>query len=114
MNRELCLMRGVDESCLLSVTAAPGGRCVFIFSADHRPFSISVPMGALEDLEIGGTASFASDETMCCVERERDVVRFRYIGVEKRAKSYEIDAARFETALIMLSARADTTFASLN
>ena len=115
MDREFCLMRGMDDSCLLSMTAAPGGRCIFLFSAEHPALSISVPMQALEDLGVGGTASFAGEDSMCCVEKERDVVRIRYIGLEKRARSYEIDATRFETSLIMLSAKAhDSNFASLS
>jgi hypothetical protein len=115
MDREFCLMRGVDESCLLSMTAAPGGRCIFLFSAEQPALSISVPMHALQELEAGATASFAGEDSMCCIERERDVVRIRYIGLERRARSYEIDATRFETSLIMLSAKAhDSNFASLS
>jgi hypothetical protein len=105
MERELCLMRGVDESCLLSMTAAPGGRCIILFSAEQKPLSVSVPMAALQSLETGGTASFAGEDSLCRIERERDVVRFRYISLDRRARSYEIEATRFETALIMLSAR---------
>ena len=105
MERELCLMRGVDESSLLSMTAAPGGRCIILFSAEQPPLSVSVPMEALRSLDIGRAASFAGEDSLCRIERERDVVRFRFIGLDRRARSYEIEAARFETALIMLSAR---------
>lgn len=105
MERDLCLMRGVDESCLLSVTAAPGNRCLILFPTETPPLSVSIPMDALKDLEIGDSKSFAGDDSLCKVERELDVVRFRYIGFNRRVRTYEIEATRFETALIMLSAR---------
>ena len=115
MERELCLMRGMDESCLLSMATAPGERCVITFSAEHPALSVSVPIHALESLEVGSSTSLAGPESLCRIERGREVVRFQYIGLERRGRSYEIEAARFETALIMLSARSvDPGLASLN
>ena len=115
MGRELCLMRGMDESCLLSMTCGPKDRCIITFSAEQPPLSVSIPISALENLELGESTSLAGEDSLCRIERGRDVVRFQYIGLERRGRSYEIEAARFETALVMLSAKSiDASLASLN
>jgi hypothetical protein len=112
---EFCLMRGVDEGCLISLSEAPGDACCINLSVDHEVLSITCPLETLSSIEVGETAHLAGPDGLCGIERDRNSVRFRFISVDRRARSYEIEATRFDVALTMLAAgRRSRSFASIN
>jgi len=111
MSGEFCLMRGVDETSLLSVAEDADGTCVIRASADHRTIAIKCSIDSLTSVESGGSAHLAGPEGLCAIERERGNVRFRFITSDRRSRSYEIEATRFDAAIAMLAA--GMSFASL-
>ncbi len=111
MPGEFCLMRGVDEGCLLSLSEMPNGTCLIKACAEQRVICITCPIESLVSIEPGGSAHLAGPDGLCAVERDRNTVRFRFITSERRARSYEVDATRFGAAIGMLAA---TSFAELS
>lgn len=95
-------MRGMDETCLLSMAEVPGG-CVIKAMADQRLLSISCPIESLTAIESGGSAHLAGPDGLCAIERGRQTVLFRFITSERIARSFEVDTPRFDAAVAMLA-----------
>lgn len=104
MTGEFCLLRGVDEGCLLSLSEMPNGTCLIKSMADHRVVAISCPIESLISIEAGGSAHLAGPDGLCAVERDRGSVYFRFISSDRRTRSFEIEAPRFDAAVAMLAA----------
>jgi hypothetical protein len=111
MTGEFCLMRGVNEGCLLSLAELPGQSCSIKATTDHGPISIDCPIESLATIETGGSAHLAGPEGLCAIERGRQSVVFRFLSSDRRARSYEIESTRFDAAVAMLTA--GLSFASL-
>ena len=111
MSGEFCLLRGVNEGCLLSLTELPGGTCVIKGATDQKSISINCPIETLTSIEATGSAHLAGPEGLCAIVRGRHSVMFRFISSDRRARSYEIETSRFDAAVAMLAA--GLSFASL-
>jgi hypothetical protein len=112
MTGEFCLLRGVDEGCLLSLREMPNGTCLIRAAADQREVAITCPIESLMSIEAGGCAHLAGPDGLCAIERSRETVRFRFISSDRRSRSFEIETSRFDAAVAMLAS--GLTFASLN
>jgi len=111
---EFCLMRGVDEGSLLSIAEGPGDTCEIKITADQRTLSIACRIGDLIEIQSGKGAHLAGPDGLCGIEREGAHMRFRFIGVDRRARCYEIESVRFDAVLALLSAgRKPDSYASL-
>ena len=104
MMGEFCLMRGVDEGCLLSLAEMPDGVCVIKAAADSKMLQISCPIETLAAIESGGTAHLAGPDGLCAIQRDRSTVKFRFISSDRRARSFEIETPRFDAVVAMLAA----------
>ena len=112
MSGEFCLMRGVDEGCLLSFCRVPGGAVHIKAATDNRFMTISCPVETLISLESCGSAHLAGPDGLCAIERDRNSVLFRFISSDRRTRSFEIETARFDATVAMLAA--GLSFASMN
>jgi hypothetical protein len=111
---EFCLMRGVDDGCLVSLAQGINDTCEIKLQADHRIVRISCPISAISDIDSENPAHLASPDGLCCIEREGNVMKFRFLGVDRKARSYEIESVRFDAALAVLGAgQRKDTYASL-
>src|SRR5438105_1526937 len=110
---EFCLMRGMDEACLLSLAEAPGDACIIRLSVDQRTVAFYCPIDTLTTIDLGDTTHLAGPDGLCGIERDRSSIRFRFMGLDRRARAYEIEAARFDVAITMLSAGRRHSLASL-
>lgn len=103
MTGEFCLMRGVDENCLLSLCETANGTCLIKSIADHRTIAISCPIESLLSIQAGETVHLAGPDGLCAIERDRTNVRFRFITLDRRSRSLEVNTARFDAAVAMLA-----------
>jgi hypothetical protein len=104
MTGEFCLMRGMDEGCLLSLAEMPGGVCLIKVSAEHRVVGISCPIESLINIEIGGSAHLAGPDGLCAIQRDRSSVTCRVITSDRRSRCFEIETPRFDAAVATLAA----------
>jgi hypothetical protein len=112
MTGEFCLMRGVDEGCLLSLSEMPNGTCLVKAATDNRVVAITCPIESLMAIESGGSAHLAGPDGLCAIERDRASVRFRFITSDRRTRSFEVETPRFDAAVAMLAA--GLSYASLS
>src|SRR5579885_1186458 len=101
---EFCLMRGVDESCLLSFTESAGNSILIKLHGEPQQIVVPADIESLAGIHEGEAIHLASADGLCAIERDGLWVRFKFIGQDRKTKGLEIESVRFDAVVAIMMA----------
>jgi hypothetical protein len=99
---EFCLMRGVEESCLVSLAPTGAGKCLLMLRTPGGQVFVPCTLVQLENAFAAKVTLYSGDGE-CLVSCVDDSFHMDLVGSPRRTISYRVEATRVRAAVTLLN-----------